>query len=265
MPRHRAQTGRIPPPPLGWWLRAALALAGAAVLVALLNGCSKPAQPAGPSAPATNAAAPAAAVQEVAMDTSQSVVVTQDLDFGTARPSLAEALAQIDRFSTPDDGRGRTFAILEAFNGEWQPDGKMRVSLRISTEKPGLARVVFRRTNTELWKSRIQLSTNKPPFRAGELRILFDNGDGKTFTVDGSTNPSTILDAMLKEPGLPVAVAWPDGAERELSFIYSSCGCPIKVACRRVGARTERTKAASQVLFPDDPAAMAVINRLMAW
>ncbi|MFM1770505.1 MAG: hypothetical protein RJA22_3034 [Verrucomicrobiota bacterium] len=264
MPTDRPRPGRIPSPPLGWWLRAAVALAGAILLVALLNGCTPGGQP-GPTA-ATNApAAPAAAVPEVAMDTAQSVVITQDLDFGTARPTLAEALAQIDRLSTPDDGRGRTFAILEAFNGEWQPDGKMRVSLRISTEKPGLARVVFRRTNTELWKSRVTLATNKPPFQAGQLRILFDNGDGKTYNVDGSTNPATILDAMLKEPGLPVSMAWPDGAERELSFIYSSCGCPIKVACRRVGARTERTKAASQVIFPDDPAALAVINRLMAW
>ena len=33
MPADRAQPGRIPSPPLGWWLRAAVALAGAAILV----------------------------------------------------------------------------------------------------------------------------------------------------------------------------------------------------------------------------------------
>lgn len=264
-------------PPKGWWLGAGVTLVIAIVVVAMLNSGGNrgdtptPAAPTGGATNSSQAAVPAQGTNAPpaeavpAMDSHQSVVVTQDLDFGPARPTLAEAVAQLERRSTPDDGQGRTFAILEAFNGEIQPDGKMRVSLRISTEKPGLAQVIFKRTGQELWKSRIKPATHKPAFTAGQLTILFDNGDGKTFTVDGSTGPPTIFDAMLKEPGLPMSTVWPDQEERELSFIYSSCGCPIKVTCRRIGMRSERTKATTQVLFPDDPAALSVISRLMMW
>ena len=94
--------------------------------------------------------------------------------------------------------------------------------------------------------------------------ILFDNGEGKTFMVDGSTGAASILEAPLKETSFIVAQAWPDGASHELSFIYSACGCPIKVLCRREGNRTVRANA-GQVIFPDDPAVVQVINALMGW
>lgn len=285
MPKATRKPAASNKPPKGWWLGAGVALVIAVVVVAMINSGGEPVAPGSdtnrPSAglDSYNARKQASNITGApsstpggltndpisAMEAAQSVVVTHDLDFGAARPTLAEAVAQIDRRSQPEDGVGRTFAILEAFNGEFQSDGRMRVSLRISTEKPGMAEVVFRPTTNVLWKSRIKPATHKPGFAAGQLTILFDNGDGKTFTVDGSTGPASIFDAMLKEPGLPVAEVWPDGAERELSFIYSSCGCPIKVACRRVGLRSERTKAASQVIFPDDPAAMQVITGLMRW
>jgi hypothetical protein len=61
-----------------------------------------------------------------------------------------------------------------------------------------------------------------------------------------------------------VSEFWPDGAEREVTYIYSACGCPVKVVAKRVGDRTVRTKD-TPVIFPDDPAAVAVITQLMRW
>ena len=49
-----------------------------------------------------------------------------------------------------------------------------------------------------------------------------------------------------------------------MTFIYSACGCPVKVMCRRVGERTVRTKD-MPVIFPDDPAVVGVITKLMGW
>jgi hypothetical protein len=245
-----------------------------AAWVALVCSCEK--QGASPPTPAGAAAAPvpkaasstpaSADTNAVpAMEVAQSVVVTQDLDFGPKPPTLAEALQQIDRRHQPAEGGGRTFAILEAFNGAIQPDGKLRVSLRISTEKPGVGEIVFKRNGQSLWKNRITPASHKPSFTGGALTILFETAEGKSFTVDGSTGPSSILEAMLKEPGVPVAQAWPEGEVRDLAFIYSACGCPIHVKCKRAGDRTVRTESATQVIFPDDPAAMQIISRLMGW
>ncbi len=245
-----------------------------AVLAALCSCEKQTAVPGGQASPIagspTNSATPAPPAADTntpALEANQSVVVTQDLDFGPRPPSLAEALHGIDRRHQPADGVGRTFAILEAFTqpGAIQLDGKLRVSLRISTEKPGVGEIIFRRTGQSLWKSRITPATHKSAFSGGSLTILFDAGDGKSFTVDGSMNPPSILDAMLKEAGVPVAQAWPEGEARELSFIYSACGCPIHVKCRRAGDRTTRTEQATQVIFPDDPSAVQAIDRLMRW
>jgi hypothetical protein len=87
---------------------------------------------------------------------------------------------------------------------------------------------------------------------------------GKTFVVDGSKNPPSILDAGIRDSPALVRDVWPDGAEREMTYIYSACGCPVKVLVRRVGERTARTKELP-VMFPDDPSVMRVIDRLMAW
>ena len=51
-----------------------------------------------------------------------------------------------------------------------------------------------------------------------------------------------MLDAKLRDKGVPVRQFWPDGAEREVTLVYSACGCPVKVMARRVGGRTTRTK-----------------------
>jgi hypothetical protein len=199
------------------------------------------------------------------IEINQALMVTAELDFGATVPSIAEALRDIERRHQPEDGTGRVFAVLDAY-GEPTPDGKkLHISMHISTEKPGIGSLVFKRTGEVLWSSRIVRSTNAAPaFGGNQLTILIDNGTGQLLTVDGSRNPASVLDAPVKEVGQPVAVMWADGAECEVTFIYSACGCPVKVMCRRVGDRTVRTKQLP-VIFPDDPAVVAVITRLMRW
>ena len=198
------------------------------------------------------------------MPINQAVMVTVELDFGPRVPSIAEGLREVERRYTPDDGHGRTFAILDAY-GEPTPAGKLHMSMHVSTEKPGLAALVFRRTGEVLWQSRIvSTNTSASAFSGKNLLILIDNGDGKTFTVDGSGNPASILDANIKEMDIPVRVFWPDGAVREVTCIYSACRCPVKVMVRREAERTVRTKDLP-VMFPDDPAVVTLISRLMQW
>jgi hypothetical protein len=72
------------------------------------------------------------------------------------------------------------------------------------------------------------------------------------------------LEALIKDQGVPVSTFWPEGEEREVTFMYSACGCPVKVMAKRSGDRTFRTKKLP-VIFPDDPAVVGLINRLMGW
>lgn len=218
-----------------------------------------PAQPA-PAAPQNVEPRPPSEL--LTMEVAKAVMVTAELDFGAHVPSIAEALREIDRRYTPSDGAGRTFAILDAY-GEPTPDGKLHISMHVSSEKPGMGSLVFRRTGQVLWQSRI-VPSPQPPAVAKNLGILIDNGSGTTYTVDGSSNPASVLGARIRELNVPVSQFWPDGAEREVTFIYSMCGCPVKVMARRVGSRTERTKELP-VIFPDDPAAAATIAQLMGW
>jgi hypothetical protein len=199
------------------------------------------------------------------IEVNQALMVTVELDFGPTVPTVAEALREIERRHQPEDGKGRVFAVLDGY-GEPTPDGKkLHLSMHVSTEKPGIGSLIFKRTGEVLWSSRIVPSTNTTTqFAGSQLTILFDQGGGKLLTVDGSANPASILEAVLKEVAQPVSQVWPDGAEREVTFIYSACGCPVKVMCRRVGDRTERTKPLP-VIFPDDPAVVEVITRLMRW
>jgi hypothetical protein len=136
------------------------------------------------------------------------------------------------------------------------------MSMHVSSEKAGLASLVFKPTGRVLWRARI--SPSSTPLPQKNLLIIVDGGGGRGFTVDGSNNPPSVLDARAKELNVPVRDAWPDGAEREVTFIYSACGCPVKVMVKRVGDRTVRTKDLP-VMFPDDPAAVATISRLMKW
>ena len=197
------------------------------------------------------------------MEVAKAVMVTVELDFGAKVPTIAQALNEIERRYQPDDGVGRTFAVLDAY-GEPTPDGKLHMSMHVSSEKPGLGSLVFKRTGEVLWRTRIS-STSMPPGQKS-LLITVDGGakGGKGFTVDGSNNPASVLEARAKELNVLVRDAWPDGDEREVTFVYSACGCPVKAMVKRVGDRTMRTKDVP-VMFPDDPAAVATISRLMRW
>jgi hypothetical protein len=218
----------------------------------------------------SNSEAPAAISSAIttnlpSMEVAQAVMVTVELDFGPKVPSIADALKDIERRSEPEDGLGRTFAVLDGYGGP-TPDGKkLHLSMHVSSEKPGKAALVFKRTGEVLWQSKIVPSKTKTnTFSGKDLLILMDNGQGKVVTVDGSNNPMTILDAKIKEIGIAVRDFWPDGMEKEMTFIYSACGCPVKVMTRRVGERTARTSD-TPVMFPDDPAVVTLISRLMAW
>jgi hypothetical protein len=195
------------------------------------------------------------------MDVAKAVMVTVELDFGGKVPSIAEALTQIERRYQPDDGQGRTFAVLDAY-GEATPEGKLHMSMHVSSEKPGAGQLIFKKNGEVLWRGKINPSSQ--PVQPKNLTILLDNGKGTTLTVDGSANPNSIVDAKVKPGDLPVRDIWPDGEERELTFIYSACGCPVKVFAKRVGDRTMRVSN-TPVIFPDDPAAVTLIARLMKW
>jgi len=199
------------------------------------------------------------------MEIAQAVMVTVELDFGPTIPSIAEALKQIERKYEPADRVGRTFAILDAY-GEPTSNHKLHMSMHVSSEKPGIGSLIFRRTGEVLWRTKIIMGshTEVPPLEKRSLLILVDDGAGKSLTIDGSNNPLTILDANIKELGVLLSSIWADASEREFTFLYSACGCPVKAMVRRVGNKTVRSKELP-VMFPDDPAALAVISRLMTW
>ena len=252
-----------------------VAIAGATVVVAALvyflvagRETGRPAdRPSSSGAAAPVPAKPTATAQPAGepaqtMEVAKAVMVTVELDFGSKVPTIGQALNEIERRYLPDDGAGRTFAVLDAY-GEPTPDGKLHISMHVSSEKPGLASLVFKRTGEVLWQTRI--SPTSMPAAPKNLLILVDSGtSGKGFTVDGSNNPASVLEARAKELNVLVRDAWKDGEEREVTFIYSACGCPVKAMVKRVGDRTMRTKDLP-VMFPDDPAAVATISRLMRW
>jgi hypothetical protein len=256
---------------LKWLLIAGAAIAVAALVYFVISGreTSRTADrsasggtPTPPPLPKPVPAAQPAGEPTQTMEVAKAVMVTVELDFGPKVPTIAQALAEIDRRYQPDDGSGRTFAVLDAY-GEPTPDGKLHISMHVSSEKPGLGSLVFRRTGQVLWETRI--SPTSMPAAPKNLLILVGAGaSGKGFTVDGSNNPASVLEARAKELNVLVRDAWRDGEEREVTFIYSACGCPVKAMVKRVGDRTMRTKDLP-VLFPDDPAAVATISRLMRW
>lgn len=248
-----------------------MAAAGAAVgIIVLALAPSRTSQrlPAPNRASSNSVSTPAAAFLPAleTLEIAQAVMVTVDLNFGSSPPPIAEALRQVERRYEPEDGVGRTFSIIEAF-GEPTPEGKLRMSMHVSTEKTGTGALIFRRTGEVLWQSRVLSGTNSATvnsFNPGNLTVLLDNLQGKTWMVDGSGNPSSLLTAKLRNSPALVQSVWPDGAEMEVSFIYSACGCPVKVRARRVGDRTVRTKELP-VIFPDDPAVVRLIEKLMGW
>lgn len=224
-----------------------------------VTACGQQAQPPAPPTPEHS-------VESLpALEVAQAAMVTVELDFGAKPPSIAQALREIERRYEPDNGQGRTFAILDAY-GEPTADGKLHISMHVSTEKPGLGALVFRRTGESLWKTRIVPATHSPTssFAGKELFIMVDNAEGKPFLLDGSKGDGSILDCVVRDTGMPVMDFWPNGAEREVTFFYSACGCPVKVLARRIKDKTVRSKELP-VIFPDDPAVVTTISRLMGW
>src|SRR5678815_2525008 len=128
------------------------------------------------------------------MEVKQAVMVTVELDFGIQVPSIAEALQHIERHHQPADGTGRVFSILDAY-GEPTADGKkLHMSMHVSLEKLGIGSLIFKRTGKVLWSHRV-IPAADGTTSAGPtgLVILFDDGTGRTYTVDGSKNPASIL------------------------------------------------------------------------
>lgn len=195
------------------------------------------------------------------MEVNKAVMVTAELDFGAKVPSIAQALNEIDRRYQPADGSGRTFAILDAY-GDPTADGKLHISMHVSSEKPGRGSIVFKRTGEVLWDSAITPVEGASSEK--KLNVYIGDEGGASWTVDGSSGAEFILDAKLRDKGTTVRNFWPDGEEREVTLVYSACGCPVKVMARRLGERTVRTKDLP-VIFPDDPAAVQVIAGLMRW
>lgn len=199
------------------------------------------------------------------LEVAHSVMVTAELDFGQRIPTIAGTLQEIERHYDPVDGLGRTFAILDAY-GEPTVAGKLHISMHVSAEKPGLGSLVFRPTGEVLWKSKIVPATSPPAssFAGKNLRIMIGDEHGKPYLLDGSKGSPSILDATVRDLNIPVREFWPDGAEREATFFYSACGCPVKVNVVRFQDKTVRTKELP-VIFPDDPAVAKAISRLMGW
>jgi len=263
-PRPSSAQGAVPPRRAGHWIAAGAALLVAGVVVFALNRKVPPSSSQTAQTPAAAQPANTPKAEPPSVEVNQALMVTVELDFGPTVPTIAEALKEIERRHQPSNGTGRVFAILDAY-GEPTPDGKkLHMSMHVSTEKPGIGSLVFKRTGEVLWSGKVIPSTNAARFSGTALTIYVDDGEGKMFTVDGSQNPASILDASIKEAGLPINQWWPDGAEREVTFIYSACGCPVKVMCRRVGDRTVRTKD-MPVIFPDDPSVVTLITQLMRW
>lgn len=199
--------------------------------------------------------------EPIKMNIAQAVIVTVDLDFG--RPAtIAEAIQQIERTYQPDDGVGRTFAVLDAY-GEMTPEGKLHISMHVSSEKPGFGSLKFKKTGEILWRGRFG-NPGDAPAGPKSLTVMMDNGAGGNYVLDGSRNPSSALEATLQNSTQKLRDVWPDGSEREFTFIYSACGCPVKAKVRRVGELIRRTSDLP-VMFPDDPAVVQVIANLMKW
>ena len=194
-------------------------------------------------------------------EVAQAIMVTVELDFGGTPPSIKDALKQIDRAYEPKGER--TFAILDAY-GEPTPAGKLHISMHLSMEQPGIGSLIFRRTGETLWKSKIVAAPTGPPPPKKLTIIMADPNAGTSSMLDGSKGATRVLDVPLNNSPSLVRDLWPDGAEREFTFIYSVCGCPVKANVRRTGETTARTSELP-VMFPDDPAAMDLISQLMGW
>ena len=219
-------------------------------------------KPSGSTAVSASQSNPPAAVPLPTNEVAHSLMSTVELDFGGTPPSVQDALKEIERRSEPDDGVGRTFAMLDA-DGWVAPNGKLHIQMHLSMEKPGVGALIFRRTGEVLWKSRIVATTNGPP-PPKQLSIYMADTAGKSYLLDGTKGAARLLDVPINNSPARVRDLWPDGVEHEFTFLYSVCGCPVKAKVRRTGETTARSTELP-VMFPDDPEALALIRQLMGW
>ncbi|MEW6131087.1 MAG: hypothetical protein AB1757_28915 [Acidobacteriota bacterium] len=247
------------------------------VLISFLSACKENPPPTGnptasqppvttptptPPAPQPNSqpTQPSPVGAPITMEVAKAVMVTVELDFGKSKlPTIAEALKQIERQYKPDDGAGRTFAILDAY-GEPTPDGKLlHMQMHVSSEKPGKGKLIFKRTGEVLWDATITPMSTPMPQKT--LRVLMS----PSYTIDVSkADKVPILESPVFGQNKLVKDMWEDGGEREITFIFSACGCPVKSMVKRVGNKTQRSTD-MPVMFPDDPEAYQVIAKLMGW
>jgi hypothetical protein len=276
---NKKNTQTVAPAPAGLGVKQYLAL-GAMVLMlsaaAAIFYRSQAAKPAPATPPATTTMTPVAVATTplepqtapnlgatpYQMTVAQAVMVTEELDFGQPVPTIAQALEMIERGYSPDDGQGRTFAILDAY-GEPTANGKLHISMHVSSEKTGLAYLRNKRNQQLIWQARIG-KPGDPPAGAKNLMIYMANGQGGNYVLDGTRMGASVVDTYLQNSQQKLRDVWPDGAEREFTFVYSACGCPVKVMVQRQGEATRRTKDLP-VIFPDDPAAVQTISRIMKW
>ncbi len=196
----------------------------------------------------------------------ESVMVTIEENFGPAVKSIADALTHIERKYQPFDGQGRTFAILDAF-GNKMPDGRMHISMHISSEKAGGAQLVLASTGKVLWNSKIYPKADGTKVAAQKQLNIYierENEKDKFYTIDGSGNPANIFSCKLNETKASVNDYWKNNTVKEFIFIYSACGCPVHVKFLRKG-NTSVYQSGDNVIFPDDSGVLSMIHKLMAW
>ena len=196
----------------------------------------------------------------------ESVMVTIEENFGPSVKTIADALAMIERRYQPFDKQGRTFAVLDAY-GNKMPDGRMHISMHISSEKAGGAQLVLKTTGKVLWDCKIYPKKDGTKIAAEKQFMIYieqDHEKDKYYTVDGSGNPASIFDCKLNETKQPLNDFWKNNSVKEFIFIYSACGCPVHVKFLRMGFKSI-FQSGDMVIFPDDPAVLAVIHRLMVW
>jgi len=208
----------------------------------------------------------AQSVKQDSMMLQESVMVTIEENFGPEVKTIAEALSKIERKYQPFDKQGRTFAILDAF-GNKMSDGRMHISMHISSEKAGGAQLALKTTGKIIWDCRIYPKKDGTKI-AGEKQFMIyierENEKDKYYTVDGSGNPASIFDCKLDETKQPLNDYWKNNTVKEFIFVYSACGCPVHVKFLRMGF-TSIYQGGDTVIFPDDPGVLAVIRRLMAF
>ncbi|CAN5572645.1 hypothetical protein BH11BAC1_BH11BAC1_21030 [soil metagenome] len=196
----------------------------------------------------------------------ESVMVTVEENFGPGANNIAGALAMIERKYQPFDNQGRTFAILDAY-GYKMSDGRMHISMHISSEKAGGAQLLLTSSGKVLWNCKIypkKDGTKTAGNKSLNIYIERENEKDKFYTVDGSGNPASIFNCKWNETKASLNDYWKDNTIKEFIFIYSACGCPVHVKFLRKGNKT-LFQSGDNVIFPDDSGVLTVIHHLMGW